>query len=140
MGGFLRISRALRLPAAEIEFLAIRAQGPGGQHVNKAATAVQLRFDIAASSLPDDVKRRLSRLADSRVSRDGVVVIKAQAHRSREKNRAEALERLADLIRRAAARTKQRIPTRPTGASQRRRLEKKTQRGRIKALRRRPAE
>jgi ribosome-associated protein len=140
MGGFLRISRALRLPEAEIEFVAIRAQGPGGQHVNKASTAVQLRFDIAASSLPDEVRQRLLKLADSRVTREGVVVIKAQAHRSREKNRAEALERLAELIRRAAVRTKKRIPTRPTGASQRRRLESKTQRGRTKALRRRPAE
>jgi ribosome-associated protein len=134
----LRVTGQLRIPDEEIEFLAIRAQGAGGQHVNKASTAVHLRFDIGASSLPEDLKARLLRLRDSRISKDGVVVIKAQNHRSQDKNRAEARDRLAELVRRAAARVKQRVPTRPTRASQRKRLDGKTRRGRIKALRRGP--
>jgi len=134
----LRISRQLSIPEDEIVFSAIRAQGAGGQHVNKASTAVQLRFDIPDSSLPDELKERLLALRDSRISKDGVVVIKAQGHRSQEKNRAEALERLAELVRRAAVRVRKRVPTKPTRASQRKRLEGKTHRGNIKKLRRSP--
>jgi ribosome-associated protein len=134
----LRVSRQVTIPDDEIVFSAIRAQGAGGQHVNKASTAVQLRFDIPASSLPDELKERLLALRDSRISKDGVVVIKAQSHRSQEKNRAEALERLSELVRRAAVRVRKRVPTKPTRSSQRKRLEVKTHRGNIKKLRRSP--
>lgn len=118
---------------AESVFSAIRAQGAGGQNVNKVSNAVQLRFDVRASSLPDGVKARLLALRDQRISADGVVVIKAQAHRSLEKNRAEALERLQALIETAAQVPRTRRPTKPTRASQQRRLEGKTLRGGVKA-------
>ncbi|MCS0633199.1 aminoacyl-tRNA hydrolase [Telluria mixta] len=119
----------------EVEFSAIRAQGPGGQNVNKVSNAVQARFDIGASSLPADVKERLRALPDTRITRDGVVVIKAQSARSLERNRAEALARLQALVDAAAAVPLVRRPTRPTLGSQRRRLESKAGRGQVKALR-----
>jgi ribosome-associated protein len=119
----------------ECQFNAIRAQGAGGQNINKVSNAVHLRYDIHASSLPDGVKARLLALGDQRISSDGVVVIKAQDHRSLERNKADALERLAVLIADAAHVAKARRATRPTRGSQRRRVEGKVQRGQVKALR-----
>ena len=118
---------------AESNFSAIRAQGAGGQNVNKVSSAVHLRFDIGASSLPDAVKQRLLALSDQRITDGGVVVIKAQAHRSQDMNRADALQRLAQLVHGVARPPKARRPTRPTLASKRRRLEGKSQRSQIKA-------
>ncbi len=127
---------AVRIRADEVEFEAVRAQGPGGQNVNKVANAVQLRFRIAASSLPDEIKSRLIALHDRRIGAGGVVVIKAQRFRSLEMNRVDALARLQALVDRAAAPPPPRVPTRPTRASVQRRLADKAQRGSIKAARR----
>ena len=121
------------LTDSEVEFSAIRAQGPGGQHVNKAATAVQLRFDIRASGLPEEVKARLLRSSDGRISSEGVIVIKAQGSRSREANKAEALARLSELIASAEHAPRKRRPTKPTLASTRRRLESKAKRAQVKS-------
>ncbi len=133
----MSISRQVAIPLDEIRFEAIRAQGAGGQNVNKVSSAIHLRFDINRSSLPEFYKQRLLQRRDRRISSDGIIVIKAQRFRSQDKNRADALERLRDLIRTAGEKTKPRKPTRPSKAARARRVDRKVRHGRQKALRRR---
>jgi ribosome-associated protein len=131
----LKISNQVVIAEEELEFSAIRAQGAGGQHVNKVSSALHLRFDIVHSSLPEFYKQRLLALNDQRISKDGVIVIKAQEYRSRQKNKEQALARLKELIEQATVVQKQRKPTRPTRSSQRKRLDSKKKRSQIKSLR-----
>lgn len=131
----LPISTQVVIPFSEIDMQAIRAQGAGGQNVNKVSTAIHLRFDVSASSLPDFYKQRLLQLRDRRISSDGIIVIKAQRFRSQEKNREEALTRLQQLVRSVAVSRKKRRPTRPSKSARKKRMDSKTRRGKIKALR-----
>ena len=136
----LFISNNVAIPENEIELSAVRAQGPGGQKVNKTSSAVHLRFDIMGSSLPDYYKTRLLALKDHHINKDGVVVIKAQQYRSQQKNREEALDRLQRLVQSVKNQPKRRVPTKPTPGSRQKRLDGKTRRSRLKQLRQKVTE
>lgn len=132
---FLKITNNLTIPLTEIEILAVRSQGSGGQNVNKVATAIHLRFDIQASSLPEHYKAKLMQLKDSRISSEGVIIIKAQRFNSQVKNREDALNRLREMIKSVTIALKTRVPTKPTKASQIKRLESKSVQSQRKSLR-----
>jgi ribosome-associated protein len=134
----MRINHNVTIPDEEITLSAVRAQGAGGQNVNKVASAIHLRFDIRASSLPDAIKHRLLQRGDQRITNEGVVVIKAQSQRTQERNRTEALERLRELVLEATQVPRKRVATRPSLRQKRKRLEAKKKRGEIKKLRGRP--
>ena len=134
-GMALKISNQVSIPLAEVDIQAIRAQGAGGQNVNKVSSAIHLRFDINASSLPDIYKERLKELSDQRITSEGVIVIKAQRFRSQDKNRDDALGRLQDLIKGVAVTRKKRRPTKPSRNSQKKRVDRKTKHGQLKSLR-----
>ena len=136
----LQITPSVAIADDEVQFSAIRAQGAGGQNVNKVSSAIHLRFDVRASSLPEEWKARILATSDQRITRDGVIVIKAQETRSQDKTTADALARLQELIRAAIVVPKKRRPTKPTRSSQKKRVEGKVLRGRIKALRRSAAD
>jgi len=131
----LQISHTVIIPEREIDISAIRSQGAGGQNVNKVSTAIHLRFNIGASSLPDFYKEQLLKLNDQRITKEGVIVIKAQEHRSQEKNREEALRRLQELIKSVVVLKRKRRPTKPTRSSQKKRLDSKSKRAQIKSTR-----
>ena len=130
----------ISVPPEEVELSAVRAQGAGGQNVNKVASAIHLRFDISASSLPPEIKARLLALRDQRITQDGIIVLKAQRHRTQEMNRDDALARLNEIVNAVTVVQRKRIATRPGKAAKLRRLEGKKQRGETKSLRRKPVE
>lgn len=136
----LQITERTSIPLSEIELSAVRSQGAGGQNVNKVATAIHLRFDINASSLSPLYKERLLNLSDSRITEDGIIIIKAQQHRTQEQNKEEALKRLQELIQSVTVTPKKRKPTKPSHKAKKKRLENKAKRGQIKALRRKVSE
>jgi ribosome-associated protein len=132
----LEITPSIRIPESELHFDFVRAAGPGGQNVNKVATAAQLRFDVRAAALPAELKSRLTKLAGRRMTREGVLVIEARAFRTQEQNRAAAIQRLVDLLREAAVRPKRRRKTKPSASAREQRLQKKKRRADVKKLRR----